>query len=187
MIDLETVFSAWTGHRQFAEWLVTVMKPEVIVDLGVDYGYSTFCLANPGIGTVYGIDSFEGDVHTGFHADTFDKVHNMIKENNYTNVEIIKGYFDEVCETWDKKIDILHIDGLHTYEATLNNYEKWKRHLTDKSVLIMHDTVSFPEVRQVYDEIDMPKLMFEHSAGLGVLSNNAELMNLIKEKYGAKD
>jgi hypothetical protein len=29
--------------------------------------------------------------------------------------------------------------------------------------------------------------MFEHSAGLGVLSNNDELMNLIKEKYGAKD
>jgi hypothetical protein len=34
-------------------WLVQATDPEIIVDLGVDYGYSTFCFALPGIGRVY--------------------------------------------------------------------------------------------------------------------------------------
>ena len=37
--------SAWTGHRYFAKWLVETLRPEITVDLGVDYGHSTFYLA----------------------------------------------------------------------------------------------------------------------------------------------
>jgi hypothetical protein len=33
-------------------WLVQAVAPDVILDLGVDYGYSTFCFALPGLGQV---------------------------------------------------------------------------------------------------------------------------------------
>jgi predicted O-methyltransferase YrrM len=180
MIDIEILPSAWKGHKNFAEWLVNEVKPKVIVDLGVDYGYSTFCLANPKIGTVYGIDNFQGDEHTGVHSDAYDVVMRVIKKNNYDNVEIIKSNFDDVAKTWDKQIDILHIDGLHTYESTKKNYDTWSKFLHDDSVIIMHDTASFQEVKKVFDEIDISnKFNFEHSAGLGVISKNKSIIEKI--------
>lgn len=174
--DIENLASAWKGHRKFAEWLVNRVKPEVTVDLGVDYGYSLFCLANPNIGTVYGIDSFEGDIHAGHHPDAHDTVLQVIDDNNYENIILIKGFFDDVAIDWDKQIDILHIDGLHTYEAAMNDYNAWKQFLKPNAVIIMHDTSAFVEVKRVFDEIDLPKMNFTHSAGLGVLSSNQELI-----------
>lgn len=57
---LEQIPTGWTDHITFAQWIVKRKNPAVIVDLGVDFGYSTFCFALPQIGKVYGIDSFEG-------------------------------------------------------------------------------------------------------------------------------
>jgi hypothetical protein len=181
--NIEELSSAWKGHRKFAEWLVNYVKPTTTVDLGVDYGYSLFCLAEPNIGTVYGIDTFEGDIHAGHHPDALEKVNYVIAKNEYTNIKIIKGYFDEVATTWDLPIDILHIDGLHTYEAAMNDYITWSKFLTDDSVIIMHDVVAFKDVRSVFQEINLPKMFFSHSAGLGVLSKNAELISLINKEF----
>jgi hypothetical protein len=177
--DIEQIPSAWKGHRKFSEWLVNEINPSVTVDLGVDYGYSLFCLATPNKGIVYGIDSFEGDIHAGVHPDAFEKVTEVIKQNQYTNIKLIKGFFDDVAKTWSLPIDLLHIDGLHTYEAAMNDYQTWKRFLKDESVIIMHDVTSFKEVRRVFEDIDLPKMMFTHSAGLGVLSKNKDLIEKI--------
>jgi len=107
-----------------------------------------------------------------------------IQENQYTNIELIKGMFDDVVVNWNKNIDILHIDGLHTYEAALNDYQKWSKFVPDNGIILMHDTVAFPAgVGKVFAEITLPKLNFPHSAGLGVVSKNAELINQIKEKF----
>ena len=43
---LEKMPHPWKGHRAFAEWLVKEIKPSQVVDLGVDYGFSTFIFAN---------------------------------------------------------------------------------------------------------------------------------------------
>lgn len=183
MKDIETLPSAWKGHRAFAEWLVSTINPNVIVDLGVDYGYSTFCLANPKNGVVYGIDTFTGDAHAGHHSDALAVVTEVVQTNDYQNVKIIQGYFDEVAMTWQESIDILHIDGLHTYEAAKNDFVTWSKFLNENAVVLMHDVVAFQEVRQVFDEIDMPKMMFTHSAGLGVLSKNSTLIEEIKNTF----
>lgn len=183
MHDIENLESGWKGHRKFAEWLVNYKKPETIVELGVDFGYSLFCLANPGIGKVYGIDSFEGDFYTGVHPNAIGWVKKIIKENEYKNIEIIKGYFDNVVKTWDKEIDILHIDGFHTYQETLNDYNKWTKFLNSKSVVLMHDVESFQNVKVVYQLSNLHKVRFTHSNGLGVLSPDIDIINKIKEEF----
>ena len=63
----------WRDHRLCAASWRRRTEPETVVDLGVDYGYSTFCFALPEIGHVYGIDSFEGDEHAGV-KETYDFV-----------------------------------------------------------------------------------------------------------------
>ena len=65
----------------------------------------------------------------------------------------------------------------------MNDYITWSKFLTDDSVIIMHDVVAFKGVRSVFQEINLPKMFFSHSAGLGVLSKNAELISLINKEF----
>lgn len=183
MTDIETLPSAWKGHRQFAGWLMKTVQPKITVDLGVDYGYSLFSFAEQNIGHVYGIDSFEGDEHAGHHSDAYDVVLKTIGENDYANITVIKGFFDDVARDWNQQIDILHIDGLHTYEAAMNDYKTWSPFLSENAVILMHDVVSFPGVFKVYQEIPLSKTFFMHSAGLGVLSRNDNLINTINNLF----
>ena len=52
---LAQIATAWRGHKNFAVWLASRLQAETIVDLGVDFGYSTFCFALASTGHVYGI------------------------------------------------------------------------------------------------------------------------------------
>jgi hypothetical protein len=47
----------------------------------------------------------------------------------------------------------------------------------------MHDTESFEGVRRVFDEVDWPKCNFTHSAGLGVLSRDADLIQAVQATF----
>ena len=175
--------SAWLGHRQFANWLVQTIKPEITVDLGVDFGHSTFYLAESGIGQVTGVDSFEGDGHAGFR-NTYEYAKSIKDNFEFDNVTFIKGYFDNVAKEWNQQIDILHIDGFHTHEAVQHDYETWKGFLKPTSVVLFHDTESFPnDVGRFFHGLSMPKFNFTHSAGLGVLSLNQDLIKLVEETW----
>jgi predicted O-methyltransferase YrrM len=182
---LKQIPTAWTEHITFAEWLVKRKNPETIVDLGVDYGYSTFCFALPNIGTVYGIDSFEGDPQAGV-KNTYEYVKQKKRELGLKNIIFIKGYFGLVAKQWNKSIDILHIDGFHSYDAVKKDYETWKKFVKDDGVILFHDTcVEQPGygVRQFFNELNLPKINFTCSHGLGVVSNDENLINEIKNTF----
>jgi len=85
----------------------------------------------------------------------------------------------------DKQIDILHIDGIHPYDAVKNDYETWKGFLKEESVIIFHDTEAFPaDVGRFFDELEMPhKMKFNHSAGLGIATRNLEIMEKIRTTF----
>ena len=175
----------WKSHITFAQWIVRRKNPEVVVDLGVDYAYSTFCFGLPKIGKIYGIDSFEGDDHAGLR-DTYKYVNEKKEELGFDHITFIKGYFDDVAKTWDKPIDILHIDGFHTYEAVKNDYDTWNKFVKEDGVILFHDTcVNNPGfgVRKFFGEIDLPKVNFHISNGLGVVSKDQELIEEIKTEF----
>ena len=180
--------SAWgdgniQGHVLFVDWLINEMQPKVTVDLGIDYGYSLIALAHNNPGKVYGIDGFEGDKWTGIR-NTYDQVSDHIINLQLNNVTLIKGFFDDVVETWDTEIDLLHIDGFHSYEAVKNDFEKWSGFVPDTGVILFHDVDSHDArfgVKQFFNEINMPKHELSGFQGLGIVSNNNKLMKKIKE------
>lgn len=185
----DTPATAWGGHRNFAEWLVRFMNPKVIVDLGVDYGFSTFSFAIPRIGHVYGIDNFVGDSFVGEDKERFKYNFVTMKREKLhlkDNITFIEGSFDEVAKTWDKPIDILHIDGSHHYEDVKKDFETWSKFLSDNGVILLHDTAieslygNEYGVKKFFEEIDLPKFNIEHSYGLGVVCKNEVLLNHIK-------
>lgn len=181
--DLQNLQSAWKGHEDFAIWLVEMLKPQTTVDLGVDYGFSLFALAIPKIGQVYGIDSFEADAHAGHHPDNYDIVMDFKQKHNFENVHVIRGWFDEVAKTWEKPIDILHIDGLHTYDAITSDWKNWAKFVSNNGVIIMHDIISFADITRFYNEITIPKAHFIHSAGLGIATKNLALLGSILNNF----
>jgi hypothetical protein len=182
---IEQVPTGWTDHITFAQWIVNRKNPEVTVDLGVDFGYSTFCFALPKIGTVYGIDCFEGDPMVGF-KNTFEYVKQKKKELQFNHVKFVKGYFGMVAKQWKHPIDILHIDGYHTYQAVKNDYDTWSKFVKDDGVILFHDTfVQKPgyEVDRFFAELNLPKVNFTCSYGLGVVSKDQDLIEEIRTTF----
>jgi beta-1,4-mannosyl-glycoprotein beta-1,4-N-acetylglucosaminyltransferase len=180
---ISKITSAWTGHRDFAEWLVDYLKPKTIVELGVDYGFSSFVFAKRSFGTVYGIDLFTGDSHAG-ERDTYNTVKETINEWNLTNLKIIKGDFTEVSKTWDIPIDILHIDGYHTYDAVKNDFTNWSKFVNNDGIILFHDTaIEYFGIKDFFKELPGYKLEFKHSAGLGIYTKNKELYQTILSNF----
>ena len=173
---LDHIVSAWKGHEEFAVKLVRFLKPDVMVELGVDYGYSAFAFALPNIGTVYGIDWFQGDDCAG-KRDTYAQVRAEIINLGLGNLELIHADFSTAARSWRRQIDILHIDGDHDYASVKRDFELWARFVKGDGVILMHDTISFPDdVGRFYDELQLPKFNFTHSHGLGVVCRNWDLL-----------
>jgi len=196
IVDASKYPTAWLGHGKFAIQLVTALQPKTIVDLGVDYGFSTFCFAYPKIGYVWGVDCFEGDPQAGM-KNTYPLVigqrARLRQKYGIHNVNIVKGYFNDVAKDWETKpdptIDILHIDGLHTYDAVSEDFRTWSKFLSPDGVVLFHDTISYrDDVGRFFDELPGDyKVNFEHSFGLGVWTSSqstyAKLQQIV-ENYG---
>jgi Methyltransferase domain len=179
------IVTAWRGHEHFAKWLVSELQPKVTVELGVDYGFSSFTFATPGIGNVYGVDSFEGDPEAG-HRDTYDDVIRRRDELGIKNLELIRGYFSDVAKTWTQPIDILHIDGRHRHEDVKEDFEIWSAFVRPGGVILLHDTCVDKEPYQVnlfFAEITLPKTNFEFSNGLGVVSTDQAIIDKINRVF----
>src|SRR6476469_11169384 len=92
---------AWTPHLAFAYDLVAVLKPALLVELGVDRGesYFAFCQSavENGTGTrCVGIDLWQGDEHAGGYDET---TFAQVSEHNRANYEsfstLIRSRFDD--------------------------------------------------------------------------------------------
>jgi hypothetical protein len=173
--------SAWKGHFNFAYDLISFMQPKVFVELGTHYGGSffSFCQgAKAGqLSTkCYAVDTWKGDVHAGFYDEDVFSVVEAVTAKYYSNhAKLIRMTFDEAATLFeDESIDLLHIDGLHTYEAVLNDYETWLPKLAPNGVILFHDIqvrIRDFGVYKFWDEIKtkFPSFEFHHSAGLGIL------------------
>lgn len=179
--------TSWYENFERANYIVNLVKPNIIVDLGVDHGFSSFAFAFANHGKVYGIDSFEGDTHAGIRNTYQDvlNLHSIIKKQyNISEINFIKGYFEDIANDWNQDIDILHIDGFHTYEAVKNDFTTWSKFFTKNTVVIFHDIVSFKStVGKYFDEIKGNKYKFNDGCGLGVWSLNENYIRQLKYFY----
>lgn len=181
--ELPTHSSAWSGHYFFAYDLVANTKPNLIVELGTHKGNSLFSFAQAikdlKLKTkLHAIDTWEGDEHAGYYGEEiFEKFYN-IKNKYYKNVNIIthKMFFDDAIDKFkDNSIDILHIDGLHTYESVKHDFENWLPKVNKKNgVILLHDVYEKSDdfgVHKLWKELKekYKTITFEHYHGLGVL------------------
>jgi len=176
------IYSAWKGHIPFAFFLIETLRPKVFVELGVHAGtsYFAFCQAVKKTGCAtkcFGVDSWQGDKHAGYYDEKIYKdVFNYNRKHYGQFSFLLKQYFDDALTAFeDRSIDLLHIDGFHTYEAVSHDFESWLPKMSKRGVVLFHDTVVTDEdfgVWKLWEAIKnkYPSFNFTHSYGLGVLA-----------------
>ncbi|OQP78682.1 hypothetical protein IA54_000735 [Xanthomonas phaseoli pv. syngonii LMG 9055] len=173
--------SAWLGHIPFAAWLVELVRPDILVELGTHRGasYLAFCQAVQACAAptrCYAVDTWQGDEHAGEYGDEVFLPLLDYHQRNYADFSrLMRMRFEEAVEYFDDRtVDILHIDGLHTYEAVKNDFETWQAKLSKRAVVLFHD-INMRErgfgVWKYWDEMrtQYPSFAFTHTHGLGVL------------------
>lgn len=181
--------TAWQGHIPFLFVLFRNLQPARYVDLGVHLGASLIAAATAAqihdLKTeIWGVDTWEGDVHAGGYEG--DKIYADLlafSQKFFSGVHLLRSTFDQAKEEFSRRpIDLLHIDGLHTYEAVKHDYETWLPVMSDKGVILFHDTAERDRgfgVWRLWDELkpQFPSLEFTHSHGLGVLFVGPKSLN----------
>jgi hypothetical protein len=174
--------TAWLEHVPFAYWFTSVVKPSIFVELGTHYGtsYFAFCQAVKDylLSTkCYAVDNWKGDPHAGFYSDEVFEVVSKYNYENYSGFStLLRMSFDEGVRFFeDKTIDLLHIDGYHTYEAVKHDFETWLSKLADGAFVLFHDiNVKMGDfgVWKFWEELkkNYPlNFEFYHGYGLGII------------------
>lgn len=172
---------SWVEHIPFAFYIISILKPKVLVELGVHTGnsFNAFCQCVDELHLetkCYGIDLWQGDEHAGFYDNKIYSELLSYQTLHYPEIGIlIKMDFNDAAKDFKQNIDLLHIDGLHTYEAVKNDFETWLPHMSGNGVILFHDTQVREKGFGVYLFWEQIKKQYPHSFdfpfgnGLGVL------------------
>jgi len=192
------VYSAWEQHAPFAMWLTSVLEPRVVVELGTHRGFSffVFCEAVKRLGLdarVDAVDTWTGDEHAGFYGDEiYQAVEQTRADYGYDSFSrLLKMTFEEaLAEVPDGSVDLLHIDGRHRYEDVKTDAEQWFPKLSERAVVLFHDTAERQDdfgVWQYWAELSpqRPSFQFLHDHGLGVLGYGEQLAPRVREFFEA--
>ncbi len=171
----------WSGHLPFAKDLVFGLKPTLLVELGTHYGesYFGFCQAVRECGIVcrcVAVDTWQGDDHAGFYGE---EVYREVEDYNRMEYAafstLVRDTFDQASAQFAaESIDLLHIDGLHTYAAVKHDFDTWFPKVRPGGVVLLHDVnvrhANF-EVWRFWEELarTYPSFSFHHCWGLGVI------------------
>lgn len=191
--------SAWLEHVAFAMFLVSVAKPKVLVELGTWRGvsYCAFCQAVKESRTetrCYAIDTWCGDEHAGTIGEEALLTLREHHDPNYGSFSsLIKSTFGEALRYFsDASVDLLHIDGFHTYDAAKRDFESWLPKMSERGIVLFHDlNVREREfgVYRVWEELQAkyPSFAFVHGHGLGVLAVGAEIPDDLRFLFEADE
>jgi hypothetical protein len=175
------VFSTWTDHLPFGYDLVATTRPGALIELGVFHGqsYFGFCqsVVEQGLATrCYGVDTWLGDRHTSAYDE---RIHREVEEHNRTHYAgfstLMRMTFEAAASRFDaESLDLIHLDGLHTYEAVRDDFRTWFPKLRAGGIFLFHDIrarLADFGVWRFWEELEREHetFAFDHGFGLGVL------------------
>jgi glycosyltransferase involved in cell wall biosynthesis len=191
--------SDWIQHVPFAFWLVDVLRPRRIVDLGTHNGvsYSAMCQAVKTLGlatSCFAIDWWKAHEHGGSYGeDVYPDLADFHDQRYSVFSRLVRSTFDDALRDFeDGSIDLLHVDGLDTYEVVRYEYQSWLPKLSPNAVVLFHDTNILERgfgVFRLWNEITAgkPRFSFLHGHGLGALGLGHDYPDALDILFGADE
>jgi predicted O-methyltransferase YrrM len=186
------VESPWAGLIPVMNLIIDLCRPERFVELGTYRGCSFFAALSAAKACGHtmqatAIDSWQGDPHSRFfEGEPFMReVEAGIAAIGLPATIMRKTFEEAVSDFEDGQIDLLHIDGFHTYEASMGDFRTWLPKLSARGVVLFHDIA----VRQAdfgvwrtWEELSAsyPHISFDHSNGLGILFTGPDIPSTIR-------
>lgn len=183
--------TAWHGHMPLAFFLIAAARPGVFVELGTHKGDS-YCAFCQGVEAAmlstrcFAVDTWRGDSQAGMYDENIYQDLKSYHDPLYGRFSnLMRCTFDEALAYFaDGTVDLLHIDGLHTYEAVKTDFMKWLPKLSSRALVLFHDTQVrerefgvwrfWSDIKKVYPTFESPI-----SHGLGVAAIGADVPSAI--------
>ncbi len=181
--------SAWLLYG-----LARSLKPKVCVEIGSARGKSAcavgLALRRNGGGKLYAIDPHSVTTWNDTNSvDSFAIISENLRQAGVTEfVEIVRKTSGAAAKGWDKKIDLIFIDGDHSYEGVKADWELFLPHLNEFGVVIFHDTLWDLRPDGQHDRADMgvPRFVEElRAAGYPVITIDQNFgVSLVQPRKG---
>ena len=127
--------------------LARSIKPKVCIEIGSARGKSAcavgLALRRNGGGRLCAIDPHSTTNRNDTNSvDSFAIINDHLQKAGVTEfVEIVRKTSGEAAKGWDKKTDLIFIDGDHSYEGVKADWELFLPHLNEFGVVVFHDTL----------------------------------------------
>jgi SAM-dependent methyltransferase len=168
-----------------------------VVELGTHraVSYMAFCQAARRLATpprCHAVDTWQGDEHAGSYGNEVFEAVSALNAARYAEFStLLRMRFAEALDRFeDGSIDILHIDGFHTYDAVAEDFRTWLPKMSSRGVVLFHDT----EVRErdfgvwkLWADLTAryPSFSFLHGYGLGVLGTGPDQPAALRDLFAA--
>jgi hypothetical protein len=191
--------SAWAEHLPFAMYLVSAARPATLVELGTYNGvsYCGFCeaISRLELSTrAFAVDTWQGDEHAGtLDTSAYDSLREYHDARYGGFSTLVHSTFDDARDTFeDGTIDILHIDGFHSYDAVSHDFEYWVPKMSKRGIMLLHDTNERSAgfgVWKFWEELVARYKTFEflHGHGLGLVSVGSETPTELEPLFAADE
>jgi predicted O-methyltransferase YrrM len=136
----------WSAQLAFAHDLIGATHPKLIVELGTHWGESYFGFCQSVAETQSRLPVLRGGPLVGRRARRAIRRGSLRRRTPYNETHyrafsyLLRTSFDDALVQFrDGTIDLLHIDGLHTYEAASHDFRTWLPKVKPGGIVLLHD------------------------------------------------
>jgi predicted O-methyltransferase YrrM len=145
------------------------MKPNVCVEIGSARGksacYIGMALKENGTGKLYAIDPHtQTSWNDSDSVNTFDVMQsNLLRCGVKEQVTIVRSNSADALRNWHEEIDLIFIDGDHSYEGVKADWEGFRPFVKQFGLVIFHDTTweLKPDPRWYREDMGVPRFVEE--------------------------
>jgi predicted O-methyltransferase YrrM len=170
----------WFNYEAFYQWVLTQIDAGVFVEIGVWKGKSITFMAERVRDLkkkirIYAIDTFEGTADVPSLMQDPDVASGSLYEKYNENIAPVSEYIYTIRESSHtahtiflfQSIDVLFIDGDHSYDAVKKDIELWYPKVKPGGIISGHDFGDHaPGVKQAVKELIPGYKLFDDSSSV---------------------
>lgn len=161
----------WPNLYGTVPYLAKLNNAKTIVEVGVAYGYhAEFILDNLPTIQYFGVDPYEGnyDPQDPFSSDVKKILPDLTDQQSFERLFLAVNYklhqinenakllrmssVDASSQFVDGSVDLIYIDGDHTYDGVINDLNAWWRKINPEHGIICGDDLNWAGVKDACDD-----------------------------------